>query len=436
MMKLYPYQEEGVDAIEAILDKGLAGALLADEPGLGKTIQVIEYLNRVKPMHTLVVCPSSVKINWLNEIRAWTSNAPVAVNTLRGRKAKPVTPGFPQITIVNYDLLPYLDWKRTQYDVVVFDEAHMLKSPKAKRTKAALKIPARQRILLTGTPILNRPREIWPLLVLCGAVNPKRFHEFGLQYCGAFQEWIYIPGGNGNRRRVWNYDGHSNIEALHQKLTGSIMIRRLKSKVLPDLPPKTRRIVELPRRGRPDISWDKYQAAVKLLEDGDPIAFEEISLVRHETALEKLPKAIEYIRDALEESGKIIVFAHHRDLIDELSDAFPRSVRIVGGMTAEAKQKSVDTFQGDPECQLFIGNIAAAGVGITLTAASRVIFVELPWTPAELSQAEDRAHRIGQKDNVLVEHLVFERSIDARIAKVLVQKQGLVDRAIDGTRIN
>lgn len=436
MKKLFPYQQEGVAKALEFFQAGRTGVIIGDEPGLGKTVQALELVNELQPRHALVVCPSSLKLNWKIEADVWLQE-PRPIHVAQGRGAEMYTPGFEVMSIINYDLLTSIDFSQHQYDMIIFDEAHKMKNPDAKRTMAGAGIPSTRRVLLTGTPIISRPKEIWQLLVLCGVVERKHFHAFGLKYCAAFQEHEFRYDHKLKktvRKMTWNYDGESNLHQLNYWLKDLCMIRRLKRDVLKDLPPKTRQIVELKRNGKSDLSRADYKDAVKSLAFDQQMAFEEISLIRHETALEKLPQAIAFIEDQLDASEKVVIFAHHRDVLDglsqELGDYNP--VSLIGGMKDERKQWSVDYFQNDPETRLFLGQIQAAGEGLTLTAASHVIFVELDWTPAGMQQCEDRCHRIGQKDNVLVQHLVFEDSIDAKIAKALLRKQKILDTAIDG----
>jgi SNF2 family DNA or RNA helicase len=177
-----------------------------------------------------------------------------------------------------------------------------------------------------------------------------------------------------------------------------------------------------------------YELAVAQLKDAATAAFEDMSRVRHETAVAKVPYVIDFIKGQLEDNdNKIVVFAHHRDVVQALMNGLAEfgTVQLVGGMSSELKDVSVRAFQNNPHCRIFVGNIQAAGVGITLTAASHVIFAELDWVPANITQAEDRCHRIGQHDSVLVQHLVLEGSLDARMAQKLVQKQRVADAALD-----
>jgi hypothetical protein len=240
------------------------------------------------------------------------------------------------------------------------------------------------------------------------------------------------------------------------------MIRRLKKDVLKDLPAKRRSIVCLPPNGSAETikeeltAWDRHAEEIDRLEgiaafahaSGDEasylevadqlrkarkIAFEDMSEVRRKIAVAKIPVAIEWIGDAIDQVGKLVVFAHHREVIDQIVAAFPEAnpVKVYGEVSMKDRQAGVDRFQTDPACKLFVGSIFAAGVGITLTAAHTVGFVELDWVPANVTQAEDRCHRIGQTWPVEVYHLVLDGSLDARFVELLIKKQAIADAALD-----
>ena len=238
------------------------------------------------------------------------------------------------------------------------------------------------------------------------------------------------------------------------------MIRRLKKDVLKELPPKYRQVIEIPANGNSKIvarerermaeiesrledlkiavemakiSDDPkaFAEAVKNLRSAVMVSFEEMSRVRHETALAKVPDIVAFLSDAIS-NHKVVCFAHHRDVIEKIEAAFPdNSVKLYGGMSEKDKNASIEKFQNDDNIRLFIGSIKAAGVAITLTAATHVVFAELDWVPGNMTQAEDRCHRIGQTDNVLVQHLVLEGSLDAHMAYKLVEKQEIIDKALD-----
>ena len=308
-------------------------------------------------------------------------------------------------------------------------------------------IKAKRRLFLTGTPILNRPKEIWSLISSLDPVTYNSYYRFAYRYCGAHKG-----------RFGFDDAGATNLDELQNKLRSTIMVRRLKADVLKDLPAKRRQIIEFPKNGatvqidnevkvmsrameqlhhlRVAVELSKasddinvYKDAVNKLRDGASAAFQEIAIARRDTAVAKIPYVLEHLKNC---SGKVIVFAHHHVVIDALYESLGKeAVKVTGSVNMTARQEAVDRFQNDPSCLFFIGNIKAAGVGITLTAASHVVFAEITYTPADLLQAEDRAHRIGQKESVLVQHLVLEGSIDSNMARSIVAKMGIIDQALD-----
>jgi SNF2 family DNA or RNA helicase len=448
------------------------GVLIADEMGLGKTIQAIGIINAVPAIkRVLIICPASLKLNWAKEIKKWRTRT-LAISIING--GGETLPRGEGIVIINYDVLSkhaaalglkLVDSKyevaanARPFDLLVADEAHYGKNEKAMRSKILHAIPAKRRMYLTGTPILNRPVEIFPLI---SALDPQRwnkksFFSFAKKYCDAQQ----IQAGH---RLVWDFSGASNLPELQEVLRESVMVRRLKKDVLTELPPKRRAIVELEAdssikaiAARESAKWlaqkviidaareardmaalldDKaaYAEAVANLRDAATAAFTEMSQVRHDCAVAKAPLAVKFLIEQLEGSAeKIVVFAHHRDVIqiakEQLSAYHP--VVVQGGVSSENKQAAVERFMTDPSCRVFLGNIQAAGVGLTLTVASHVIFMELDWVPANVSQAEDRVHRIGQSNSVLVQHLVIEDSLDAKMAQTIISKQKIADAALD-----
>jgi SWI/SNF-related matrix-associated actin-dependent regulator 1 of chromatin subfamily A len=442
-----PYQRAGI-----AFALGKSGTLIADEMGLGKTIQAIGVINADPTIRTvLVVCPASLKLNWRNELHKWCSRDPEVFvfpecGVLPSVNGQLYTADGLTIVVVNYDQLKKVPITLT-FDLVIVDEAHYAKNPKAQRTKHVKDIAARakRRILLSGTPIMNRPVELWSLLQItdpetwdppgfvkgrpAGAGEGAGFFRFAKRYCDAKEVWH-------GRSKHWDFSGSSNLPELQEKLRSTCMIRRLKADVLSDLPPKRRQIVVLnapvddsEADAFPELSYDDVIDVLSR----DRVAFTELSKARHATALKKVPAAIEHINEALEGSDKIIVFAHHQDVIDELEKGLfgHGVVTITGATVQEARQRHVEMFQNDPGTRIIIGSIGAMGVGHTLTASSHVIFVEQSWVPAEMTQGEDRAHRIGQRESVLVQLLVTDRSVDANIMQTIVAKQEVADLALD-----
>jgi len=448
-LEYLPYQKAGISY--AISRENV---LIGDEMGLGKTIQAIGVANADRDIEQiLVVCPSSLRLNWLREFERWSVRE-LDIHVVDGGSAAAWR--HADCIIVNYDVLSKHRSRvdNLEIDLLIADECHYCKNPKTARTKALIGsrgvggIKAKRKVFLTGTPIVNRPIEMWPIVE---ALDPdgigRNFMSFAKRFCDARK----VDG-------YWDFSGASNLGLLQDELRSSFMVRRLKADVLKELPAKRRQIVEIPSDGVASVlarearyvesnedrmseleanvelakasdDPQSYEDAVSALRSGAAAAFTEMAAIRRDTAIAKIPFVIEHLKLALEE-GPVICFAHHKDVIKSLAKAFPGSVKITGGVSLADRQKAVDDFQ-QGKADLFLGNIQAAGVGITLTRSSHVVFAELDWVPGNVSQCEDRAHRIGQVDSVLVQHLVFTDSLDATMAKVIVSKQAVIDLALD-----
>jgi len=422
--------------------------LLADEMGTGKTIEIIGMLNQVDPESVLIVCPASLKLNWLQELEKWyVHSLPVVLHD-----GKSVFQAPPRgIHIVNYDFLS--KWKKElqaqTWSVVIADECHAIKNKKSLRSRAFVKIPADRVVLASGTPILNRPDELWTQVSYLWPEVFDNWHWFVTTYCDATRG-----------KRGFDTTGSSNPKALSRLLKRMGMIRRLKKDVMPYLPPKERQIIEVPVDDMTmfNLEFEVYNtwlaaqselaemqevaelhktdasflSKMKMLTKTILVKFSELSQLRHDTAVYKIPTVIAHLKSAVAEH-KVVVFVHHKDVATALRNAFEReSVQCVGGMSAAAKNSAVHRFQNHDDCMLFIGS-SAAGVGLTLTASSHVVMAELDWTPAIVSQKEDRCHRDGQKDSVLVQHIVLQGSIDAMMAHKIVAKQAVIDAALGDT---
>lgn len=446
-----PYQRAGIAYATS-----RSNVLIGDEMGLGKTIQAIGVANSDPTVkQVLIVCPSSLRLNWKREWKKWFIRES-DVHVVEGGSASSWRNA--SCIIVNYDVLSK-HRKRIdalKIDLLIADECHFCKNPKTIRSQALLGyrrenkdgISARRKVFLTGTPIANRPVEMWPLIESLDPLGMgSNFFGFAKRFCDAKK----IDG-------YWDFSGASNLSMLQEELRAGFMIRRLKADVLKELPAKRRQIVEIPSDGvtavmnreagfveqRDEVMADleakvelskasenpeDYTNAVESLRAGTMAAFTEMAAIRHDTAVAKIPFVVEHLRSALDE-GPVICFAHHKDVINAIVNEFPGSVKITGDVPLQERQNAVDAFQrGDSD--LFVGNIHAAGVGITLTRSSHVVFAELDWVPGNVSQCEDRAHRIGQENSVLIQHLVFSDSLDAVMAKTLVRKQEVIDQALD-----
>ena len=450
-----PYQVAGINyALRR------PNVLFGDEMGLGKTIQAIGVINADETIRkVLVVCPASLKLNWQREMRKWLVRE-MSITIASGQSC---VPNFADITIANYDILAKhaATLRAVTWDLIICDEGHYIKNPEAKRTQAVVgkekkgqvempAISARRRMILTGTPIPNRPIEGWPHFHYLDPAEFRSFWGYAKRYCDA-----------QNNGYGWDFTGSANLGELQDKLRGSIMVRRLKADVLTELPAKRRAVIEIAANGASSAvkheqeAWERkeatmlalraavelakasddpadYAEAVSRLKGAAKAAFDELAKLRHATAVAKIPYVIEHLNSAIEDGGKVVVFAHHHDVLNALAEEFgDRAVLVSGEVNISERQAAVDRFQTDSTCQVFIGGIQAAGVGITLTAASHVVFAELDWVPGNVTQAEDRCHRIGQRGMVLVEHLVLEGSLDARMAQTLVEKQEVIAAALD-----
>lgn len=429
---------------------------LGDDMGIGKTIEAIALVNQMAhqgmPINRiLIICPARLKIQWLQEWKKWfVQDRPV--RQISGRN------GFPSfgagVIVINYDILKAHEkaiYNWGDLDLLIIDEGHYIKNPSAQRTQAVLGLQADRVLVLTGTPMPNRPIEMFTILNYLDPVGWPNRQAFAMRYCAAFQ------GEYG-----WDDTGHSNLDELQRFLRSTIMIRRRKKHVLINLPPKVRQIIEVPADCSPEmlkmarknraildrlfmklriepgddghLDEAQFKQVVSQLEGGDANLFEEMSTLRRETALSKVPMVIEHLHAALQDSDKVVCFAWHRDVVRQLQREFSDcSVMIYGGTTEQQAQEAEERFANDSGVRLFIGNIKSAGVGLNaLTICNHVIFAEITWVPSDINQAEDRCHRKGTTgDSVLIQHLVLEDSVDALLIQTIVAKQKVIDEALD-----
>jgi len=423
--KLFPFQEKGVLFLEATKN-----SYLTDEMGLGKTIQVIGLINLIKPKNILIVCPVSLKYNWQTEIEKFSTNS-YKTQIVKSNSTK--INDNSQILITSYGTVAngIEKYRNKNFDLIVLDESHYIKNLDAKRTKAVITLESEYKIALTGTPILNRPAEIFATVnwLKPGLLGNRR--DYLERHCSLLVPNYHI------RLMVESWGGAHHIEEISEKLFNSIMLRRRKSEVLTQLPPKTRQIIEVDGLKREAQKRNKIlieeltkvkdiitELEIKHYSSKEFIS--KLAIERHINALEKVSLCANYIIDLLESRDKIIVYAHHRDVISNLKSQLQKNkiglVEYIGGMSDVQKDSAVQRFQNEDNVKVFIGSIRTAGVGINLTAADLVIFLELDYTPAIMLQAEDRAHRIGQKHNVLVQFFVFKNGIDSMIAHILRDK--------------
>lgn len=427
---LYPFQLDGVKWLESKDGTGL----IADEMGLGKTIQALAWLKLHPEKRACIIVPASLKLNWAREIKRWLPGTPFKI--LSGTTPHTIQNGT-RIVIINYDILG--KWEKVigsmNPEVLVVDESHYIKNPKALRTKAVKDLAKRcsHQIFLTGTPITNRPAEFFTTLNL---LDPREFpswFSYVKKYCGARMG-----------RFGWEIGGATHTDELHERLTKTLMIRRRKEDVLKDLPPKRRMVVPIEISNRAVyqkaendlLGWLKEKfgsgRAEKAAQAEALARFNYLKQLAAEGAREM---QVQWIKDSLDTNGKLVVFTVHHATIDFLKEELREYGPVVvdGRVSLEERQKAVDRFQKDENCRVFLGNIKAAGVGLTLTASSNTVFCELGWTPGEHDQAEDRVHRIGQNaDSVNAWYLVAERTIMEEMAEILDQKRVVLDAVLDG----
>ena len=417
---LYDFQFEGVKfGIEHH-----CRFLLADEMGVGKTLQAISlaYIYR-ESWPVLVVCPGSMKYNWKGEIQTWLGLKDYRINIINSSRQKLSQEAY--FYIISYDLMRNVIKKMRQmtFDFVILDEAHSIKNKDSLRAKNILPIAVRAKrlIIMTGTPLLAKPYEGYPLLY---ALRPDifcYFKKFAYRYCDPQPTPMGI-----------NWSGTSNTKELHWILS-CLMVRRLKSDVLNQLPPKRRQKIEIATNEKVIHELKRTRKNVK----GRKGTLECYTL----TSKAKIEGVLAYISDIIDAKEKFIVFAYHHEMLDALEKLCKEKridyMRIDGTTKQETRYQYVNYFQLNKSCQVAILSIIAASTGITLTAAHMVIFAELTWTPSIMIQAEDRVHRIGQKSEFVdIKYLYGKETLDDFILDKLQKKLTIVSTTLDDKQAN
>lgn len=443
--KPYDHQKSG---IEFLLCRD--GAILADDMGLGKCYQAIVATLESNLKKVLIICPSSVKITWQREIEMFGEKGTI----ISGSR----WPSFlERFTIINFDILrnfhtigkqakdkdgnlkPYHRNLVDQgYDLIIIDEAHKVKDHKSQRGKIVNEITLDYGInkswLLTGTPIANRPMDFYNLLKLTSAKVADNWKFFATRYCDAKR--FYKTLKNGSTKQIWITKGASNLDELSIR-TKNVLLRRLKSEVL-DMPDKTiiQHYHKLSKRAVKEYEalWDDY--IEKRAEEGKRTNvltrdIVELGLLRKFIAMESIPYTVELAQEAIEQGQKVVIFTTFTDELHEISEQFGNECVIHNGsMSMTAKQNSVDKFQNTKKVKIFVGNIMSAGVGITLTEGTVVIFNSFDWVPGNNEQAEDRCYRIGQKNNVSVYYQMFKNTISIPMWYTIMNKMDVINKII------
>ena len=400
--------------------------ILADDMGLAKTGSSIIAALESGSKKILIICPASLKINWQREIEIYSDRS---VYIAEGKN-------FDQnhdFVIINYDILKnFHDLKnkessqilKSNFDLVIMDEAHMVSNPQSARTKIVNDICDKiDRVwLLTGTPMTNRPMNYYNLLNLVGSPVTSNWMAYARRYCNGFQF-------NVGRKKIWNVSGFSNLDELRER-TQSHILRRLKDEVL-DLPDKiiTPVYLRLKDKEYEDLMGEYYDWYDKTPNESSSltIQFGKLMKVRKIIAQEKIKTTIELAENIIEQGKKVIIFTNFTDTLRTIYDYFGKqAVYLDGSCSKPNRQKSVDEFQENDKIKVFVGNLKAAGVGLTLTSAEAVIMNDLSFVPAEHAQAEDRSHRIGQKNSTSVYYPIFENTIEGAIYDILKRKKKVI----------
>jgi SWI/SNF-related matrix-associated actin-dependent regulator 1 of chromatin subfamily A len=426
-----PPMEHQKTAIEKLLanDK----FILADDMGLGKTTAAVIASLESGAKKILIVCPASLKINWEREIKNYTDRR---ILLIEGKKWGSTFDYY----IINYDILKnfhttdksedseaYQLIANAGFDLAIVDEAHYISNSTAQRTKLLndilSKIP--KVWLLTGTPMTSRPINYYNLLKIVESPLTLNWQSYVFRYCAGYQFRV------GNRK-VWNTSGASNLDELREK-TKNLVLRRMKTDIL-DLPEKIITPVYLELQSRfYDHELEDFIRISKENRKSESVSvtLNRLMKLRQLIAIEKVPYTCEFIDKFVEQDKKVIVFTNFTASLDMLHEKYKKnSVILDGRMSKEKRQESVDKFQNNDKIKIFISNIKAGGVGITLTAAETVIMNDLSFVPADHSQAEDRAYRYGQKNSVLVYYPVFENTIEIQVYNILQKKKGIIDQVM------
>ena len=415
----------------------LAGSkrfILADDMGLGKTTSTIIAALETGSKKILIVCPASLKINWQREIENY-SDRPVFI--CEGKKFSTQH----DFVIINYDILKnFHDPKSKEltlleqcnFDLVILDEAHMISNAQAQRTKIINSFVKKiNRVwLLTGTPMTSRPMNYYNLLSIIESPVAQNWMAYAIRYCQGYQ----FKAGN---RKVWNVSGASNLEELRDR-TSKQILRRLKEEVL-DLPDKiiTPVYLRLQSKEYENLMGEYYDWYDKNPDQSSSLTvqFSKLMKVRKVIANEKTRQTIEFVENILEQGKKVIIFTNFTDSLQTIYQHFGKqAVYLDGSCSNSVRQQAVDQFQNEEKIKVFVGNLKAAGVGLTLTSAEVVIMNDLSFVPAEHAQAEDRAYRYGQKSNVLVYYPLYENTIEGAIYDILNKKKEII-RTVMGDQI-
>ena len=438
--ELFPYQKAGINYAVAA-----ERCFIADEMGLGKTLQGIGTLEVLHAYPAVVVCPPNLVLNWESEYSRFLPHRNVKI--VENRKE---FPSDYEVVIVGYSNVSTWVKQLSRHNGYIFDESHYAKNKGSQRTRACKKMARSSKVapilLLTGTPVTNRPSEYAAQLDIIGQID-KFGGEWGFyrRYCNAYKD----------KWGQWHLEGHSNLDELNDKLRATCYIRRTKDEVMPDLPPVLHNpiLVDGSTAAMKEYQKAKDDIVRYLMDRAAEIARElglsptsaavharfraeasqqlvKLSVLRRLAAKAKMAHVEEWIESHVEEGRKVVVAAHHRDIVDEIANRHG-GLKIQGGMSVQAVEETKKRFQ-EEEDPVIVLSIQAAKTGHTLTAAQDILFVEQPWTPADVSQTYSRLHRIGQQGSVTATYMLTAGTVDEDIYDLLAEKRSVVDQATEG----
>lgn len=469
-MTPYPFQHAGV---EYILPR--QAVLLADEQGLGKTATTLIVMNMRNPVEALIVCPAILKYNWLKEARKWMIGH-IEAYIYEGKKIRHYEKQLTNqnkktiLHIINYDILEKFKERflSIPFNFFVADECHYLKNSESIRSKVGQELArkAKWKIFITGTPIYNKPKDLFVPLNLIDPEMFGNFYEFALRYCGAQKIKI-------GSRSVMKYENATKMDELNTILRAKYMVRRMKKDVMKDLPEKIKDVIilneysleelvekekkalengkieeeklkkeveELRELAKTDQGFEAvYKDKVKSMREIKFKNFGEIARIRKELAIKKAPYVINFVKDILEDSedpqSKVVVFGHHTEVLEKIYTELKKfnPIIITGKVSSNERQRSIALFGEKNDTRVAVLSMGAAGTGVDglQNFCNIIVFAELDWTPSLVDQAESRCHRIGQKNTVWIYHIVANDSIDSRIIKLMMEKEAVSKEILD-----
>lgn len=445
--ELFPYQAEDVE--RAVREFG-GRVILGHDPGLGKSAMAIAVAARIRRAPILFISPASLRLNWLDELLLWSTSpdAEEKIHVVATKDDKFQGP----VCVASYDQATrrIREVEALRPQIVILDEAHLIRNTDSERGKRISRLcrAAPHRLLLTGTPIINRPLELFELLRALRTPGLPHYVDFGKRYCAGHRVQageVWCPKERKLKpRMVWDFSGSSNLDELNRRLS-KVMIRRRKDDVLEDLPEKRRVRIRVACTGTEaseglevrcaaalDAAYGDIELALERML-ADAVGESDILTAYRELGELKLGAAVEWVRDNARPDSPVVVFAHHRRIVTTIFDAGLTAGMIHGGIGHGERHETKERFQGG-KVDVLCCSITAANYGLTLTRARDMLAVELPWSAAVAEQMEGRLHRIGQRNAVCCRYLVAAGTMDDALWAMLGRKSRVAAKVVDGER--